>query len=102
MVTREKTQKEVIVAIIERYERRLSEAGIPKTKMNPNRTFGSLNMLELLAHAHYLCDEVKELAGNSGKQRKLGSHLAAVQMCLSFADWYTLQELREHNVQLKN
>ena len=76
----------------------LSESsGIPKNKMDPRRTCESLNMFEILAHAHYLCDGVKEFAGNPRKQRKMGSHLAAVQMFLSFAGWYTLQELMDHN-----
>ncbi|MDO8742648.1 MAG: hypothetical protein Q7J45_03925 [bacterium] len=97
MVPTKGTPKEAVVAIIEGYECRLRGAGIPKNKMDPRRTCESLNMFEILAHAHYLCDGVKEFAGNPRKQRKMGSHLAAVQMFLSFAGWYTLQELMDHN-----
>jgi len=40
---------------------------------------------------------VKKYALDPEKQRKTGSHLTAVQMCLSFAGWYTLEELMCHN-----
>lgn len=86
-----------MISIIEMYEKRLRAAGIPKVRMDPKRTFGSLAREEMLAHAHFLCDGVKEYAMNPEKQRKAGSHLTAVQMCLSFAYWYTLEELMDHN-----
>lgn len=65
--------------------------------MNPKRTFASLSNYELLSHAHFLIDGAKEYARNPEKQRKAGSHLTAIQMCLSFAGWYTLEDLMNHN-----
>jgi len=65
--------------------------------MDPERTFESLTRDERLAHAQFLCDRVKELARYPEKRRKMGSHLTAVQLCLSFAGWYTLEELMNHN-----
>ncbi len=50
-----------------------------------------------MTHAHYLYDDIKEFAMDPQKQRKAGSHLTAIQMCLSFAGWYTLQEIMDHN-----
>ncbi|HVU80300.1 MAG TPA: hypothetical protein VHD37_02970 [Candidatus Paceibacterota bacterium] len=88
---------EKIISVIETYEQRLRKADIPKIRMSPKRTFGSCDKMELLAHAHYLCGGVKEYARDPDKLRKTGSHLTAVQMCLSFADWYTLEELMDHN-----
>lgn len=88
---------EKIISIIEMYERALQKNNIPKIRMEPKRTFGSLSHEELLAHAHFLCDGVKEYALDPEKQRKTGSHLTALQMCLSFAGWYTLEDLRNHN-----
>lgn len=88
---------EKIISVIEMYERRLREAGVPKIRMNPKRTLASLTKDELLAHAHYLCDGVKEYAVKPEKQRKAGSHLASVQLSLSFAGWYTLEDLMNHN-----
>jgi hypothetical protein len=65
--------------------------------MDPKRTFASLTVVEILAHAHFLCDGVKQLALDPERQRRAGSHLTVVQMCLSFAGWYTLEELMNHN-----
>lgn len=86
-----------IIALIETYESRLREQGVPKVRMDPARTFESLSTEEMLAHAHYLCDGVKEYALDPERQRKTGSHLASVQLCLSYAGWYTLAELMDHN-----
>ena len=88
---------EKIVRLIERYERELQAAGIPQARMDIDRTFGSLSREENLAHAHYLCSGVKRFAQDPNLQRKTGSHLTAVQMCLSNAGWYTLRELMDHN-----
>lgn len=88
---------EKIISIIEMYEELLREAGVPKTRMDPKRTFESTSVAERLAHAHFLCDGVKEYSRDPQRQRKTGSHLTAVQMCLSFAGWYTLEELMNHN-----
>ena len=88
---------EKIISVIEMYEKRLQEAGVPKIRIDPKKTFGSLTKDELLSHAHFICDGVKEYAKDPEKKRKTGSHLTAVQMCLSFAGWYTLEELMNHN-----
>lgn len=88
---------EKIISVIEMYEDRLNDNRIPKVRLDPKRTFQSATIPERLAHAHYLCDGVKEYAKNPEKQRKTGSHLTAVQMCLSFAGWYTLEDLMNHN-----
>ena len=88
---------EKIISVIKMYEQRLREAGVPKTRMDPRQTFESLSREEILAHAHFLCDGVKEYAREPQKQRKTGSHLTAIQMCLSFAGWYTLEEIMDHN-----
>lgn len=88
---------EKIISIIEMYEKRLLEADVPKVRMDPKRTFESASVAERLAHAHFLCDGVKEYARSPLRQRKTGSHLTAVQMCLSFAGWYTLEDLMNHN-----
>ena len=88
---------EKIISVVNMYERRLQVASVPKIRIDPKRTFASLRRDEILAHAHFLTDGLKELALNQEKQRKAGSHLTAIQMCLSFAGWYTLEELMNHN-----
>ncbi|MBU1091574.1 hypothetical protein KKA27_01805 [Patescibacteria group bacterium] len=86
-----------IISVIEMYEDLFRKALIPKIRMDPKRTFASLSNKEMLAHAHFLTDGVKQFAKDPEKRRKTGSHLTAIQMCLSFANWYTLEELMEHN-----
>ena len=86
-----------IVSVIEVYEAQLRDAGVPKVRMNPSLTMMHLRPGEVLAHAHFLCDGAKSYAQDPTRQRKAGSHLTAIQMCLSFAGWYTLAELMEHN-----
>ena len=88
---------EKIISVIEIYEKQLVSVGVPKARINPELTFRDVSREQLLQHAHYLCDGVKELAKDPKKKRKVGSHLTAVQMCLSFAGWYTIEELMEHN-----
>ncbi|MDB5244711.1 MAG: hypothetical protein JWN18_581 [Parcubacteria group bacterium] len=88
---------EKIISVIEMYEKELKTKNIQKIRINPTRTFESTTVAERLAHAHFLCDGVREFAINPEKQRKTGSHLTAIQMCLSFAGWYTLEDLMNHN-----
>jgi hypothetical protein len=70
---------------------------VPQVRMDSSKYFGDLSTEGHLAHAHYLIDGVVEYAKDPERQRKAGSHLTAVQMCLSCAGWYTLQELMDHN-----
>ena len=88
---------EKMVAVIKMYEQRLAKEGIPKVRMDPDLTFGELSEFELLRHAHFLCDDAKKYAQDPSRQRKAGSHLTVIQMCLSFAGWYTLEDLMNHN-----
>jgi len=88
---------EKIISVIEMYERRLKEEGVPPLRMSPKLTFRHLTKEELLAHAHFLCAGVKIYAQDPEKRRKTGSHLTAIQMCLSFAGWYSLEDLMSHN-----
>lgn len=88
---------EKMIAVIEMYEQRLAKEGIPKVRMDPKLTFGELSQFELLCHAHFLCDDAKVFAQDPARQRKAGSHLTAIQICLSFAGWYTLEDLMSHN-----
>ncbi|OGZ24049.1 MAG: hypothetical protein A3A08_01405 [Candidatus Nealsonbacteria bacterium RIFCSPLOWO2_01_FULL_41_9] len=87
---------EKFISVIEMYGKRLHGAGVPKIRIDTKRTFASLKKEEILAHAHYLIDGAKELA-KANNQRRMGSHLTAIQMCLSFAGWYTLQDIMDHN-----
>lgn len=93
-------KREHIIRVVERYISRLREAQIPKSRMNPARTFGSLTQEEVLAHAHYLCARIKSSDPAEKHEAKTMRHLAAAQMCLSFANWYTLEELMDHNREL--
>ena len=86
-----------IISLVEGYEQELAALGVPKERMDPSRTFASLTREEILAHAHYLCGGVKEYAQDTERAGKAGRHLASIQLCLSFAGKYTLEELMAHN-----
>ncbi len=90
-----------IIKIVVVYAARLELKGIRKKRMDTSRAFASLSTLEHLEHAHYTCDNVLEYAQKRTKTwadgRKVGSHLTVIQMCLSEAGWYTLDELMTHN-----
>lgn len=86
--------------LVTMYEQALAKAGVPKVRMDPRRTFGSLSRDEMFAHAHYLCDGAKEYAADPQKYGKTNRHLTAIQMCLGFANCFTLEELMEHNRKL--
>ena len=87
---------EKIRDVVTFYHSTLTQAGIQPQRINVHSSFGSVSQTALLAHAHYLCEGVlnMNIAQHYGKANR---HLTAVQMCLSFAQWYTLHELREHN-----
>ena len=84
--------------VLNMYSARLRAEGVPKRRMDTARTFASLNRAEILAHAHYLTDGALGYAAAPDSQGKANRHLTAVQMCLGFAGWYTLDDLRSHNV----
>jgi len=80
------------------YQEQLIEHKIPAERMNPiNKTFRDMDSDELLMHAHYLCQNIFRFLPDDRKWDKVNRHFAAMQMCLSFAGWYTLDQLRDHN-----
>jgi hypothetical protein len=88
---------EKIQAVVEMYRRMFEAKNIPKARMSRDKTFGQATSEERLAHAHYLLDGVIEYSKMPGKEGKTGRHLTAVQMLLSFENWFTLGELMDHN-----
>ncbi len=86
-----------IIAVLEVYEKRLEEEGVAKHAMPPDVCFGSVSHEEILSHAYYLCDGVRDYLKSQDTMAKANRHFAAIQMCLSFACWYTLEELMSHN-----
>lgn len=86
-----------ILQIVRMYEVCLVAEGVPKKRINPGQSFGTCTTQEILAHAHYLCDGLKDYAQDPERQDKANRHLTALQMCLSFANWFTLGQLMEHN-----
>jgi hypothetical protein len=89
--------KNKIYEVVDMYRKQFEEGGIPKKRMDPNKTLGELSSVDRLAHAHHLLDGIVQYAAEPGKEGKTGRHLASVQMILSFEDWYTLEDLMSHN-----
>lgn len=86
-----------VLEITGRYEGQLVKEGVSKRQIDGNRTFASLSNEEMLAHALYLCENVRIFATQPHRYDKMMRHFASLQMCLSFADLYTLNELQQHN-----
>jgi hypothetical protein len=86
-----------ILEVVALYRQQFVQKGIPKKRMDLKKTLGALTSKERLAHAYYLLDGITEYSGNPLKEGKTGRHLASVQMILSFENWYTLEELMNHN-----
>jgi hypothetical protein len=86
-----------ILAVAQMYSTILQAQGISPTRIDTSCSFATQTNSSLLQHALHLCVGITELAGDSGKIGKANRHLAAAQMCLSFAGLYTLDELRSHN-----
>lgn len=82
--------------IVTFYHSTLIQAGIQPQRINVDSSFGSQTQAALLAHALYLAENLIEL-DIEAKYGKANRHLTAIQMCLSFAGVFTLNELREHN-----
>lgn len=89
--------KEKILEVTHSYIASLDERGVAAKRIDPKRTFGNCSKDELLAHARHLADNVLDLANEPDQYGKLNRHFTAMQMCLSFAGIYSLEELMEHN-----
>ena len=86
---------EKIIAVARMYRERFEREGIPKERMDPKAFFDSTE--EMLAHAHYLADTTEEHARNPETYGKANRHLASLQTLLWTAEWYTLDDLMNHN-----
>jgi len=85
-----------ILAITREYIQKLSETGTPPSRFPTNRSFQTASTEEILSHAHYLALNLESFNPQT-QYGKLNRHFTAIQMCLSFAGWYTLDELMQHN-----
>lgn len=86
-----------MLGLVGAIEWNLGREQIPKTQVPPKTYFGKLSEKELLAHAHFLCDEVRKHAEDPEHWGKANRLFASLQMCLSFAGWYTLEEMQNMN-----
>lgn len=86
-----------ICLLARRYHKELTDRHITPRRMAVSRTFGSCTEQELLEHACFLSDQMNNFVHDPSKLGKANRHLTAIQMCLSFANVYTLDELRTHN-----
>ena len=68
-----------MISIVELYEEGLRREGVLKARMDPKRSFRELTHDQVLAHAHYLCDGVKEYARDAKFWDKANRHLTAIQ-----------------------
>lgn len=89
--------RHTVITVTLRYCSLLDQQNIQSVRIDPGRSFADLSVTEVLQHARYLCDSVLNLVDRPDKWAKINRHYAALQMCLSFAGWYTLNELMQHS-----
>ena len=87
--------KAKIISIISQYEKEFKEKGVTKKRKNPSQFFASKT--EMLEHAYYLTDGIKEFVNTPGKRGKVGRHFGSLQTLLWVSGEYTLRELMNHN-----
>ncbi len=92
-------RSEKILSVVAMYRNQLNEVGVSPLRINPNRSFADCTKQEILQHACYLCENIKNHVEENGdfKMGKLNRHLSSIQMLLSFAGWYNLDDLMNHN-----
>lgn len=88
-----------ITQILTEYKNYLESKNVCANRIQTNKTFGDYkdDIPSLLSHALYLVNGALITAQDPEKYGKLNRHLTAIQMCLSFAKAYTLDELMAHN-----
>lgn len=89
---------EKIISVTAEYQQRFLRDSIMPQRIDPLCTFAETSLTERLAHAAYLAEHIPDFARDPGKWGKANRHLASMQLCMSFAGWYSLNELREHNM----
>lgn len=87
---------EKIVRVVANYRNVLTAAGVKQKCIKKNHTLASCTRLEIIAHALYLIDQFPriDIERQFGKANR---HLSAIQTCLSFAGYYSLDEIEQHN-----
>lgn len=88
---------QTIVCATQQYRDTLDDSGIVPQRIDEHSRFADVSVNQLLQHARYLCDSVLDFAQHSDKTHKTNRHYAALQMCLSFAGWYTLGDIMNHS-----
>lgn len=88
-----------ITHILVEYKTTLENLGVRPIRILTRKTFReySKDSDALLSHALYLVEGALVTAQDKDKYGKLNRHLTAIQMCLSFAGLYSLDELMTHN-----
>jgi hypothetical protein len=88
-----------ITRILVEYKTKLDDLGVKPERILTHKTFRDYteDPGALLSHALYLVDGALVTAQDKEKYGKLNRHLTAIQMCLSFAGIYSLDQLMNHN-----
>lgn len=91
--------KEKIISVLEFYQKVLDalHESPPRKRIDPKKKFSELSREEILSHANFLIDGAKEFALQEGKLGKANRHLSSIQMCLSFAGLFSLEDVMNHN-----
>ncbi len=89
-------KRKEILAIVKKYRAQLLELNVRPQRIDENRTFGSCSKDELLSHALFHSMSIDNIDCKR-QYDKFNRLFCTIQLCLSFANWYTLGGLRNTN-----
>jgi hypothetical protein len=86
---------EKILEVLAIYDARFKKEKITPRRMDPKKI--PRTKIQKLRHACFLIGGIKEYVKDPDKEGKTGRHLGSLQTLLWCAEWYTLEELMNHN-----
>lgn len=86
-----------IMSVVRDYKALFVEKGVSIQRIETSCKFSEVSEDAVLAHAHHLVENIINFIDDKRDSGKIHRHFAALQMCLSFAGWYSLDDLMNHN-----
>ena len=89
-------KRKKILEVCNSYKKMLEEKDVEPKRWDVQRPFSESRLDERMSHALYLIGNISSFDPQR-QYDKLNRHFTAIQMCLSFAGMFTLEDLMSHN-----
>ena len=87
---------EIMMDNIDMYRSRLREENIQCVRMDVTKKYSSLTRREMLEHAHYLADKIKQNLERRKSWERCIREFTIIQCFLGFIGWYSADDLMRH------